>query len=1142
MAQPQKTYFRSFSPTDLVLYLTSPYVCWMTHYSRIFPGKIECDPEDGQLALLKAEGTRHEERFLRQLVTDGLSVFTIPKEGKFEDRFAETVRGMKKGEQVIYQAGLEDSPMRGYADFLFRIEKPSKLGSWSYEAWDTKLARKPKPDYVIQLCAYSEMLGALQGYLPEHFVVVLGDQSRKSFRTNDYFDFYKALKRRFTEFLKSFDPSEFPLPKKYEETDPWTTYTERVLKEKDSLLQVAGITDSQILKLATADIKTMTELSKSKLSRIPRLDSEIFARLKHQASLQVRTTREKKPVCEVLPHNSEIWRGLCRLPPASEGDVFFDMEGYPIVDGGLEYLFGACTFEKGKSQFHDWWAHSEGEEQKAFEGFVDWAYARWKKFPDMHIYHYAAYEVTALRRLMGKFASREEEIDELLRHNVLVDLYAIVRHAIRVGEPSYSIKYLEKFYALKRQSAVKVAGDSVVMFGRWLDDPDGKSWKESKVLMAIRQYNLEDCESTIGLTHWLRKLQTSPELHYRNPQLSKKQTDKAEEEEPAVTNEGAVLARLFLNGEIFPPEDAPAGREAVETLGYLIEYHRREAKPFWWAFFARQGMTTEELSEDRECLGGLVRTESEPVPEKRSMLFEYRFDPGQETKIRPSSTSGGVGLIQFLNTAITVHSIDPDRGVVQIKISRPALSEMGGEPPNETAIVPTNPVSNAILEASIRRIAGECQQRRNMEPVSPAFRRLLLRKVPRVAGMTEGHPLVKEDEDDVDAVVRIGLRMEESTLCIQGPPGTGKTYAGAKLILALLESGKRIGVTANSHDAIWNLLLKVKELAPNSNDKYSICKVESEPREDYFAHTGFSHEKSGRAAWAAGYKLIGGTAWTFSNEEAVGQLDHLIVDEAGQCSLANLAAMSSSARNIVLLGDQMQLDQVTQGSHPGKSSLSCLSYYLEDHATIPPERGIFLHLTRRMRPEICSFISETVYEERLKSHPSTSNRELVIKGEIPLMRHNSGINFVAVEHKGNSQLSSEEVEVIKSLFEDLLKASIRDGKSKRRLQSEDILVVAPFNVQVNALKNCLSEGVRVGTVDRFQGQEAPVVIVSMTSSTIDDAPRGLKFLLNLNRLNVAVSRAQCLAVVVGSPKLTDYRPRTHEDIKLLNTYCRLVTL
>ena len=1141
MKKTKAPFFRSFSPTDLVLFLTSPYVSWMTQYDKLFPKKIERDPEDEQLSLLKSEGIRHEERFLNELTSSGRSVFEIPQEGKFEDRFAETTEAMKRGEDIIYQAALQNGPMRGYADFLVRVDEPSKLGTWSYEAWDTKLARKPKPDYVIQLCAYSEMLELQQGVLPKGFTVVLGDQSKKAFRTKDHFAFYRELKSRFTFFLKTFDPSDFPLPSKYEETYPWSTYTEAVLEEKDSLLRVAGITDSQIGKLSDAGISTMTGLATSKLDRVPRLDTEIFNRLRHQASLQVRSKKENKPVVEVLPHDPQLWRGLCRLPPESEGDVFFDMEGYPLIEGGLEYLFGACTYEKGKSKFYDWWAYCEDDERAAFEGFVDWAYKRWKKFPDMHIYHYAAYEVTALRRLMGKFASREEEIDELLRNNVLVDLYAIVKQAIRVGEPSYSIKHLEKYYDLKRKSEVKVAGDSVVMFGRWVDNPDGSTHAESQILGEIRQYNLEDCESTIGLTYWLRKLQSEPDHQYRSPQLTKKQKDKSDEEEPTKTNEGSILANLFLSGKITPPENGDQGKEALETFAYLIEYHRREMKPFWWAFFARQGMTSEELCEDRECLGGLQRTETAPKTEKRSLLFEYSFDLGQETKIRPSKNSGSVGFVHHLNVPISVHSIDMDRGVAQIKISQKSLADMGGQPPEESAIVPTNPVSSAILEASIRRIADECQQKGRMEPVSRAFNRLLLRKAPDVTGVKEGAPLVLDGEEDVDGVVRTGLAMNDSILCIQGPPGTGKTYAGAKLILALLEKGKRVGVTANSHDAIWNLLLKVKELDSNAN-RYRICKVEGEPRYNLFEKTGFIHEKSGRNAWALSHQLIGATAWTFSSEESVGQLDHLIVDEAGQCSLANLAAMSPSAKNIVLLGDQMQLDQVTQGSHPGKSGLSCLSFYLEDHATIPPERGIFLHLTRRMRPEICSFISETVYEDRLKSHDCTSERELSIKGNIPLIRQASGINFVPVNHDGNSQHSQEECDVTKRLFDSLVGQSLADENGGRKLVPEDILVVAPFNVQVNALQSILGDNARVGTVDRFQGQEAPVVIVSMTASTIDDAPRGLKFLLNLNRLNVALSRAQCLALVVASPKLADHRPRTHEDIMLLNTFCRLLSL
>ncbi len=285
-------------------------------------------------------------------------------------------------------------------------------------------------------------------------------------------------------------------------------------------------------------------------------------------------------------------------------------------------------------------------------------------------------------------------------------------------------------------------------------------------------------------------------------------------------------------------------------------------------------------------------------------------------------------------------------------------------------------------------------------------------------------------------------------------------------------------------------------------------------------------------------QLVAGTAWLFTKEEFDQTFDYLFIDEAGQVSLANLVAMGTCARNVVLLGDPMQLGQPTQGVHPGHSGESGLEYLLDGRATVPPDRGIFLPTTWRMAPDVCRFISDAVYEGRLQPEEANENQKLVLNKKADPILIETGIRFLPLAHAGNSQKSPEEAGRIRALYDNLLLQHFIDKYGKKhRIGPADILVVAPYNMQVNLLRQTLPEGARVGTVDKFQGQEAPVVIVSMATSSEEYLPRDIGFLFSKNRLNVAISRAQCLAVVVASPDLLTVKCNTVEQMALVNLLC-----
>lgn len=486
-----------YSPSDLIVFMDSEFASWMDKYNLVRPGEVQPDEADEALQRLFDRGNRHEADYLERLRSEGRDVCVIERDAPPEA----TITAMRAGCEVIYQGYLQLDPFAGYADFLVRVPGESALGDYHYEPWDTKLASKAKPYFAIQLCCYAEMLEHIQERRPAEFQIVLGDCSSYRTRTDDCFFYYRTLKEAFLESHAGFDPDRQPEPEGMRDHKRWTSHAEEILERVDHLCRVANVTAAQIKKLRAADVHTMAALASSTLDRVPRMDVAVFERLRAQAQLQVSSDGILQ--YRLLP--PQPGRGLALLPPPSDGDVFFDMEGYPYLKDKLEYLFGACDRDL---RFRDWWAHDAAEEKRAFEGFVDWAHARWQHDRGMHVYHYANYEKAALRRLAGRHGTREAEVDDLLRNHVLVDLYNVVRHGMLVGGRDYSIKTLEKIYrGTGRQTEVANAGDSIVAYEKWLESGEPKDWQDSPILHGIRDYNRDDCVSTAELADWLRARQ-----------------------------------------------------------------------------------------------------------------------------------------------------------------------------------------------------------------------------------------------------------------------------------------------------------------------------------------------------------------------------------------------------------------------------------------------------------------------------------------------------------------------------------------------------------------------------------------------------------------------------------------------------------
>jgi uncharacterized protein len=1106
-----------YSPSDLTEFMESRFASFMSRLAIERSGVVpDTDDEHAvHQAVLRKHGDAHERRVIEELRAAGRDLVELPRGAGL----ARTLDEMRAGRQVICQARLERGPFAGYADFLVRVDGvASELGDRAYEVWEAKLAQQTRPYFLIQLCSYAEMLGGMQGLVPAAVRVALGSDERVAYRTADYHFYFRQLERDFLEFMATFDPDAEPTPDPRADHRRWQGVAERRLEERDHVSLTASIAASQVRRLGEHGIDTISGLARTPVEHVPRIQDATLARLKDQAALQVDSRELERPLWRVLaPEADDPHKGLALLPPASPLDVFFDMEGYPFAE--LEYLFGAAYAQDGRLEYRDWWAHDAAEERAAFEAFVDWVVERWHRDPSMHVYHYAQYEVAALRSLMGRYATREREVDDLLRSRVFVDLYAVVRSGVRVGEPSYSLKNLERLYMERREGEVKSGGDSILQYEEWLERREPRDWRESPLLASIRDYNRVDCESTQALADWLRHAQQQAEIPY-DPEPG----GAAERSEDGVLAERELLARTLL--EELPDDPAeraldPDRWRIHEMLAWLVEFHRREEKPMWWAYFERMRMTPEQRAEDPDCLGRLERTAREPFAIKQSLGFEYAFDPDQDTKLREGRRCC---IPQTGDEGVEIHELDRQAGRAVLKIG-----PTRGHPPRRICLIPDERLSPEPIPKSIGEAAFAWLMERRIQPALGDF---LLRRPPNTGG-ARGAALVGADEDRQAAVVRLVGELRESTLCIQGPPGAGKTWAAADAILDRIDAGKRVGVTSNSHKAILNLMGECARKRPGLR----ALKIGDEP------DPRFEHAKSVKDAQArlGELPLVGGTAWTFSHQIAKGCFDYLFVDEAGQVSVANLVGMAGSASNLVLLGDQMQLAQPIQGQHPGESGSSALDYLLDGHATVPDPLGVFLDRTWRLHPELCSFISGAVYDDKLRPRPGNENRVVRVPDDgADLVRKEAGLLFVPVEHEGNTQGSDEEVECIGRIVRELRGRVVtdHDGKPDGELGLDEILLVAPYNVQVRRLEAALP-GARVGSVDRFQGQQARVVIVSMCSSEPASSPRGIDFLFSKNRLNVAISRAQSLAIVVGSPRLVGGPCRTVEQMELSNLFCRL---
>lgn len=1068
------------------------------------PDDVAPDPSGD---LIRAKGMTHEAAVLAWLKEQHGDAVVIPDDGSVEDRAAATGAAMAAGASLIFQGALRGERWLGFCDFLVRRDGPD--GHW-YEPQDAKLARSMKPSFAVQLAVYADLLAEAGWRRPDRGAILLGGDDGPvlhSQRLDRVRAIVGRLKARYEAFVEDVARQTRPVPCAACGLCPYQQRCEAQWREEDALVFVAGVTAGQRDRLETKGVATLEALATCALDhKAVGIGEDAFERIRQQASLQKAARDTGQPQIQLRPVEAGQRRGFALLPPPSEGDLFYDIEGNPLhPGGGLEYLHGIWgPLGGGTARYSCWWAHDRAGEKAAFEALVDALDAHFARFPDAHLYHYAPYERTALRNLAMRHATREASIDRMLHEKRLVDLYVVVRQGVMVSTENYSIKSLEILYDLGREGdAVAGGGDSIVAYETWRETGD------DTILEQLRAYNETDVVSTAQLRDWLLARRPAAGQYIEAGQEGKEQPDDADR------------ALHELAAAVRGAEGLEAPRR--ETLAELLWFHQRADKPQWWAVFDRADKDADELADDLETIVGLTPDgPMEAVKQSRQRWFRF---PEQPTKLR---SGADVRVVETGMRAGTIEAFDAVGRRVLLKVGKKAPDW-----PDRFAIGARGPLPSDHLKAGVQATARLYAD--GLHSPIQALADFLGRGRPRLDGYGASAPIVPHGMDMVAGVTNALQAMQETCLFIQGPPGTGKTYTVSRAIADLLAAGKTVAVSSNSHKAINNLLGRVEEAAAARGHSFSGFKIVRSDDEAGGAHEGpFISTVPGINDVPEEAQLVGATVFALCRV-AEPRFDYLVIDEAGQVSLGNLAAMARCARNIVLVGDQMQLPQPVQGVHPGESGLSLLDYLLEGQATVAPDFGILLDVSWRMHPALCSFISGQVYDGRLRPHADTASRELVLSPEADPGLRTAGLSFVPVSHTGNTQESQEEAERIAALVESLLSPACRwsDGTGRsRRLKLEDILIVAPYNMQVQRLAAALPDGARVGTVDKFQGQEAPVAIVSMTTSTPEEAPRGASFLLNRQRLNVALSRAKSLAILVASPALADWPARTVEEMEL----------
>ena len=1149
------------SPSDLNNFTLCKY--HIKNDKLSFTNKLLKRKPKGDLELVIELGLKHEKKHLNLFKDKYKKVKIINDKSTENQRYKDTVLALKEGFKVIHKAFFIEETFRGEVDFLIRVETKSDLGAWSYEVWDTKIARKPQTRHVLQITAYSYMLGKLQGLLPKKMYLIAGDDKEHPYNVVDFTYYFVYTRKIFLNFIKNIDKEKiYPEQCSHCKICRWYDECEKIWKNDNYINQIAGIRKSQIDRFKKENIITVEDLCNINLnnSNLKKINPKTLSNLKIKACLVQKKRESGKSNYKFI--ETENQKGLYELPKPNSADVFIDLEGYPFFGKrGFEYLHGLYLNTGKKMEFKYFWANSlnREDEKENFINLVEYLKKHFEKNPNAYLYHYNEYEKTALRNLSNDFFSFYPDgshfIDKLQRLDKFVDLYRVVEQCMLTSEKDISLKTIETFYKKDRKASIKSAAESVLLYHQWLIA------KKENLKRDIINYNKDDCISTYELREFLIK-----ERPKDMPWFSLSEDDEKENKEE---KEWEIKNKELIKN--LEKKKNESNNDFINNLQSFVGFHMRESKPEFWAIHDRRKKEHEDLVDDATCIANCIRTSDSPEKDKQSQLFKYKFQK-QDYKFKEGDV--GYDILGFESkvskgkkpTGFDIKKITEKRGeeYLTLKVGPQIIKRMGSMP-NQLTLGPGKPFTTWDQQRALNRYLNSILNKKDQNKYK-CINDFLNAKFPDIKDIKKGDNLINEKEDFVDETVKVIKNLQSSCLAIQGPPGTGKTWISAKVIIELLKQGKKIGISSNSHKAINNLLKQIEDIAVKEKFEFKGLKKSSldtetkKIKEDqiFNGKTEMIHNTTSYISASSDYSLFAGTLWYFSytgskfnkKTQKVEEkppifdqsLDYMFVDEAGQVSLVGAIVLGTAAKNLILIGDQMQLANPIKGVHEGNSGKSSLEFLLQDNDTIPLNKGIFLKETRRLNKKICKFISESFYESRLTTHKITEKRK--VKPKVKIFE-NEGIFYIPVDHQGCSTSSEEEAKKIKTIYDQILESKYVEEDDNGKMISgtikhNNIMTIAPFNVQVGRLIKELNEKAKVGTIDKFQGQEAKVVFISFTSSDPENLPRHKDWFFSRNRLNVAVSRSQSIVIVIFNPKLLLTSCKKIDEMRLINNFCKLI--
>jgi uncharacterized protein len=1103
--------------------------------------------KDPALEIIAKLGIEHEQRILSELKNStqvielGMPEYSI--EG-YRNAWLETKKYIDQEVEVIYQATLFNEDFIGFVDFL-QIAKSKNgqvlrddLGKAIYEPVDTKSARSAKKSAVIQVGAYCESLQRLGQPTPVNGRLWLGNDEKWAGSSRRLIPLASELRKRTLDFVNSNEQlpeKSWAHPVAACTNCAWKKHCETGRSQDRDLSLVQGIYGATRQKLFNSGITTIDLLAQLSADDCPTEVSRItFEKLVEQAKIQVLSEETGNIETRLKPEHV-----LSHFPQRSEGDIWFDMEGDPYANSGrgLEYMFGVGFLNNDKFDFRTFEGHDVFSEKKAFEDFIDYLIDRMDKYEDLHIYHYASYEKTAITNLASKYATREDEVNRILKEGRLVDLYNIVRNSFRISTPSLSIKDVEHIYRPEKRNkdGVTNAMDSVIQYEAFLGLlEDGENTQANAILTDIRNYNRDDCESTYQLDTWIREQINANGIKSLAPIVA-----------PISLNESIskVISESLIDGIPVDPKERTELEQGLANVSAAVLYHNREARPFWWNVFELARCSKEELEIASDAVAfDKAKAESWGIEGRQTVYRRLVKIECSAVDFRDQFEIGGPVHLIYANGQEGMLNLSDAPGgfsngkLLEIKSGKFGIIEeyhgTEGQRWNALPIGMTagRAVNDKPLEDQLAQMGAtvDLLKKSNQDFFPPsAWTDILLRRKPRQISSED----LPQDETAHQSITKALLDSDNSYIAVQGPPGTGKTYTGSKVVAQLVSQGWKVGVVAQSHAVVEQFMDKVRE----ENSTTPMAKKPKGPATLPYHRDKIDEWASGQIG---GY-VIGGTAWTFVGQKIQAlDLDLLVIDEAGQFSLANTLAVASTVKRVLLLGDPQQLPQVSQGAHPEPVDNAALAHLLDGQATIPQEFGYFLENSFRMHSEVSKKVSNLQYDGKLHSDESANQRKL---DDIT-----PGVQTVVVQHTANRTTSVEEAEAVVSLIDGLMgKRWFKDlNRLPKTINQEDFIVVAPYNAQVRLIRRILRangyEDIQVGTVDKFQGREAVISIVSMATSSDENLPRGIDFLLSPNRLNVAISRAKWAAFVVHSPELRRINPASINGLLNLGGFLGLL--